>query len=35
MAKRGKGIFLVYTDIPAEYEDDFKPTVSPLLTSVS
>jgi len=23
MAKRGKGIFLVYTDIPAEYEDDF------------
>ncbi len=23
MAKRGKGIFLIYTDIPAEHEDDF------------
>lgn len=23
MAKRGKGIFLVYVDIPAAHEDDF------------
>ena len=23
MAKRGKGIFLVYTDIPAQHEDEF------------